>query len=124
MDKILLIEDDETMISLLCTLLQLEGYHATQMGKSETLEKVMEEVQNEKPDLILLDVNLRQFNGFDLLRMIRQNDELKHIHILMSSGIDFRERCLREGADGFILKPYMPEDLIGNIKHMIGSNRE
>jgi chemosensory pili system protein ChpA (sensor histidine kinase/response regulator) len=124
MDKILLIEDDETMVSLLCTLMQLEGFTATQMGKSETLEKVMENVHTEKPDLILLDVNLRQFNGFDLLHLIRQNDDLKHTRILMSSGMDYRERCLREGADGFILKPYMPEDLISDIKQMIGSNRE
>lgn len=119
MDKIFLIEDDETMLALLRTLLRIEGFDAVQLSTSDTAEQIIEAVRAEKPALVLLDVHLRQINGFDLLRMLRADNELKDIRVLMSSGMDFSERCIQQGADGFILKPYMPEDLIRQIHQII-----
>lgn len=117
--KLLLIEDDVTMLTLLRTLLQIEGYEVAQLEGDESLERIMHTVQEEKPALVLLDVHLRHVNGFDLLSNIRQDDSLKDTRVIMSSGIDFSARCLREGADGFVLKPYMPEDLIQEIHRIL-----
>jgi len=73
----------------------------------------------EQPEAVLLDVHLRQFNGFELLHLIRQDEDLKDTRVIMSSGMDFSTRCLDEGADGFLLKPYMPEDLIDEIRKVM-----
>lgn len=117
--KLLLIEDDVTMLMLLRTLLQIEGYEVAQLEGDESLERIMHTVQEEKPTLVLLDVHLRHVNGFDLLSSIRQDESLQDTRVIMSSGIDFGARCLREGADGFVLKPYMPEDLIQEIHRIL-----
>jgi DNA-binding response OmpR family regulator len=116
MPKVLLIEDDETMISLLRTLLQLEGYEAIRLNHTITPQDVLEAVRREKPALILLDVYLRNMNGFDLLKCLREDPETRQARILMSSGTDFKGQCLEQGADDFILKPYMPNELMNKIR--------
>lgn len=116
MPKVLLIEDDQTMLSLLSTLLQLEGFQVTKVV-DDTIVDIYQRIQNEQPDAVLLDVNLRNVNGLDLLKEVRANPAMNHIRFLMSSGIDYKEQCLNNGADGFILKPYMPDELITLIRN-------
>lgn len=122
--RVLLIEDDKTMLTLLQTLLRFEGFEALQPENDDSLEAMVSFIQQEKPALILLDVNLRQLNGFDLLRLIKKIPDLSGVRVLMSSGMDFSENCVKEGADGFILKPYMPDELIHQIRLMIGDQPE
>ena len=117
--KVLLIEDDHTMVILLRTLLSFEGFEVAQLDDDENLEIIMDVVRREMPDAILLDVHLRQVNGLDLLRLIRQDENLNSTRVIMSSGLDFQARCRSEGADAFIQKPYMPEELIGKIRQVI-----
>ena len=117
--KVMLIEDDSNMVTLLSTLLQFEGFLVAKLENDENLDIILESVRRKKPEIILLDVHLRNINGFDLLHHLRADQETKHIRILMSSGMDLRERCLSEGADNFILKPYMPEDLLSSILQTI-----
>ncbi len=118
MAKIILVEDDATMFSLLQTLLQMEGFQVIPM-RGESLEDFLKLMRAEKPALALVDVNLRMFNGMDLLRKIRSDPELRDTQVVMSSGMDYREQCLQAGANDFILKPYMPDDLISRIRSHI-----
>jgi DNA-binding response OmpR family regulator len=120
--KIMLVEDDTTMLSLLSTLLQMEGFQVVP-AKETTLENMLGAIRQEKPSLVLVDVNLHQFNGLDLLRKIRSEPDLVDTRVVMSSGMDYSTRCLQEGADGFILKPYMPDDLIQMIRKALNSMR-
>jgi DNA-binding response OmpR family regulator len=113
--KVMLIEDDSTMITLLSKLLQFEGFNVAPLKNDENLDTILECVRKEKPEIILLDVYLRDISGFDLLKRLRTNPQTKHIRILMSSGMDLEEKCMNEGADNFIMKPYMPEDLLSSI---------
>jgi len=118
--KVLLIEDDTTMLTLLRTLLRFEGYEVAQIEGEGDLNSIVETIRMEKPSLILLDVHLRQVNGFELLQCIRKDKDLQDIRVIMSSGIDFNQKCLKEGVDGFIQKPYMPEELIQKIRELYG----
>ncbi|MCZ7552927.1 MAG: hypothetical protein B6D39_05990 [Anaerolineae bacterium UTCFX2] len=119
--KIFLIEDDLSMQALLQTYLQFEGFEVTLQNKEENLEEVIENIRRAAPDVVLLDVFLPQINGFDLLAGMREDPELKEMRVVMSSGMDFNERCLKEGANGFILKPYMPDDLVKIIRRALGN---
>ncbi len=121
--KIILIEDDRTMLSLLQTLLQMEGYQVV-ITEAGTLDGMFAAVQTEHPDLAMIDVHLHEINGFDLLARIRQNESLKNMRVIMSSGMDFRTDCLKNGADEFILKPYMPDDLISLIRQFDSTKSE
>jgi len=121
MSKVMLIEDDATMIGLLKTLLGIEGYNVVAF---EGGEDVLQAVQREKPELILLDVNLKNFGiddvtGFDLLKRMRKDEEMKGIGVIMSSGMNYRRESEEAGADGFVMKPYMPDDLLELIKRNI-----
>jgi len=118
--KVLLIEDDTTMLTLLRTLLDYEGYEVAQMEGDGELNAIVESIRKEKPSLILLDVHLRQVNGFELFQLIRKHEDLQEIRVIMTSGMDFDQRCQNEGVDGFIQKPYMPEELIRKIRELSG----
>lgn len=118
--KVLLIEDDTTMLTLLQTLLEFEGYIASQMEGEDNLDAIVEAIRKEKPSLILLDVHLTQVNGFELYHQIKNDDELHDIRVIITSGMDFCERCQEEGVDGFLQKPFMPEELIQKIRELSG----
>ena len=120
MVKICLIDDDQTMTTLLKTILGFEGYEVLSLGETGQFDQLLGILHQELPALALIDVNLRAINGFDLLDDIRQDPVLGAMRVVMSSGMDFQEKCLQVGADGFLMKPYMPEDLIETIKKLLG----
>jgi len=110
------------MLSLLQTLLQMEGFTVSQVSADE-VEEIVSEIRQEEPELALIDVHLRQISGLEILKQIRQDAELKDLFVLMSSGMDVGYKCMQAGADGFILKPYMPDDLIRKIQEIINTTR-
>ena len=122
MPKVALIEDDAVMLSLLQTLLEYEGYETVQMDGMGKVGDIVEILRQAMPDLILMDVHLRQVNGLDLLREIRKDPLLKPVRVLVSSGMELSSESSLEGADDFILKPYMPDDLVARIRVALGEN--
>jgi DNA-binding response OmpR family regulator len=112
----MLIEDDDTMRSLLQTLLEFEGFQVLQLDGGMSLEDILERLRRDQPELILLDVHLRNLSGFDLVKQLRQDLDIKSIRVLMYSGMELSTECHEAGADGFILKPFMPEDLVATIR--------
>ena len=118
MSKIMLIEDDQTMAGLLTILLGIEGFDVFAFkGGGDILPGI----RSEHPEVILLDVNLKNLggritSGFDLLPLIRQDEELCQICVIISSGMNYQDESKAAGADGFIMKPYMPDTLLKLIK--------
>jgi DNA-binding response OmpR family regulator len=117
MNKIVLVEDDLTMLSLLQTLLQMEGFQVIRVN--EEVPSIIDLLRSEKPALALIDVHLRQISGIELLTQIRSQPDLKDIRVIMSSGMNFTIECREAGADNFIVKPYMPDDLINMIRQTL-----
>ena len=114
MPKILVAEDDHTMVSLLMTLLKIEGFEVIQM---DVHADVLSEVTRERPDVLLMDVHLGDQNGMDIVTSIRKMTEFSQMNIVMTSGLDLRYECLERGADHFLLKPFMPDDLLRVLKN-------
>jgi len=70
---------------------------------------------------VLMDVHLHgQMNGVEVTRLIRQSEDLSDTRVILVSGMPMQEESLKAGADDFVLKPYMPDDLIQRIHHVIG----
>ena len=113
MKNIMLIDDDPTMRLLLKTLLNMEGFATSEWDGAKS---IYDQIKNVRPDIVLLDVNLRGVNGIEALKEIRQDPALNQVRVIVSSGIDYTETAKKEGADEFLLKPYMPNDLI-NLLH-------
>ena len=109
MPRIMLAEDDLTMVTLLKTLLGMEGYQVVALSIDED---VVEAVRNDRPDVLLLDVHLPNANGLDILDQIREGDETRDLKVVMTSGLNLELECKHHGANDFLLKPYMPDDLL------------
>ncbi len=121
MPKILIVEDDVTMFSLLTTLLQMEGFAVAGI---RDWRKIIETVHAENPDLVLMDYVLPEVDGIEIMKQIRAQPELSDLKIMLTSGMDVAEDCIEAGADSFIQKPYTPDQLIDLIKINLGGRRE
>ena len=115
MMNILLIEDNATMCALLKTLLEIEGHHVTPV--IDPGQDILQIIRDLEPNFIIMDVHLRHANGIEILKSIRKMDLSWKLHILMTSGTDVKEECLQAGADGFLLKPYMPDELVRQLNN-------
>jgi DNA-binding response OmpR family regulator len=113
MAKVLLAEDDTSMLFLLQTLLRMEGYLVSVLDLHGDF---VAGVRAERPDVLLMDVHLAGTSGMDVLQQLRDQPDLKHTAIIMSSGMNLEAESLAAGATAFLLKPYMPDELIGLIR--------
>lgn len=113
--QVMLVEDDPTMIAVLSTLLEIEGYQVS-APVNKTLDEIIQSIHSVHPDIVLLDVHIREISGFDVIKQIREDPNLNEIRVVMTSGMDVKERCLEAGANTFLLKPYMPDELMAKLK--------
>ncbi len=113
--KVMLVEDDRTMRSILKTLLELERFTVSSWS-GQPGDDIMTLIRSDPPDVLLLDVHLRNISGMDILRQVRNDNQIGMMRVLMTSGMDLKDECLEAGADGFLLKPYMPDELIKLIR--------
>lgn len=117
MPKIMLIDDDETMISLLKTLLEMDGF---EVYSTSNWEGIPVDVEKSGVDLVLMDCNLPGVEGMEILADMRRMPELANIRIIMTSGMDMEYRAMAAGADAFLLKPFTPDTLYELIKTFLG----
>jgi two-component system OmpR family response regulator len=118
---VLAIEDDAHISALLTQVLKLEGYEPrTATNRAQILQALR---TLPSPDLVLLDVNLPDANGFEILGRMKQHPVLKAIPVIMLTGEATREsvsRGLADGADGYITKPFDVAILRKGIKYTLG----
>ena len=114
MSRVFLAEDDQTMVRLLKTLLSIEGFEAVSLDLSSG--NLISELGRDIPEILLLDVNLPSENGLDVIRAMRADGRFGNTRVIMASGMSLKNECLASGADDFLLKPYMPDDLIKLLK--------
>jgi CheY-like chemotaxis protein len=63
-----------------------------------------------------MDVHLGGQSGMEILDIIRKQKELSDVRIVMTSGMNVKEECINRSANAFLLKPFMPDDLIRALK--------
>ncbi|MBM3125529.1 MAG: response regulator [Chloroflexi bacterium] len=121
MPKVLLAEDDVTMVSLLKTLLKMEGFEVIVLPTDADVPGL---IRSERPDVILMDVHLSRQSGLQILDAIRSSNDIHDVRIVMTSGANVGEECMKHGANGFLLKPYMPDDLVTMLKKSMNSGKK
>lgn len=116
MSKILLVEDDTSIIKNLTEFLSTEGYSVTSVtGQTEALDKI----ENEYFDLVLLDISLSNGNGFAVCSGIKAKGDTPVIFVT-ASGDEFSVVAgLDMGADDYISKPFRPRELLSRIKSVL-----
>ncbi len=111
----ILIADDEAFIRLLIqqTFEEFEE-QGTLIFTADNGEKALEIIRTEVPDLVFLDVMMPKINGFEICRIVKQDEKLQNIFlvILTAKGQEFdRLRGEQAGADKFLTKPFDPDEL-------------
>ncbi len=105
MATILYVEDDLPNRILVRRILAAEGHEIVEAGNAE---EALQSLENLKPDLILMDINMPEVDGFTLTKRIKQNPAWQHIPIIALTANVMkgdRERVLQAGCDGYIQKP-------------------
>jgi CheY-like chemotaxis protein len=81
-------------------------------------------IRSERPDVTLMDVHLSRQSGLQILDVIRSSNDIHDVRIVMTSGANVGEECIKHGANGFLLKPYMPDELIALLKKSMDSGKK
>lgn len=116
MNRILLVEDDEMIVKTLKEFLNSEGYN---VWNTDRQSEAMDMIQENDYDLVLLDVSLKEGNGFSLCSAIKQEKQIPII-FLTASGDEYSVVTgLDLGADDYIAKPFRPRELLSRINSVL-----
>ena len=117
--RILIVEDEESLLKLESILLTSKGYDVKGVADGQA---ALDAVETMKPDLVLLDVMLPEIDGFEVCRRIKANDSTKQIPVIMLTAKKSREDMARGeqvGADWYITKPFKSAMVIETIQRFI-----
>ncbi len=118
---VLIVDDDPGLRAFVRASLELEGYGVREAGSAEEGLAALEE---QPPDLILLDVMMPKMDGWEMLRRVQERHGVGAVPVLMFSGkidSDAAARAAARGAQGFVGKPFDPQQLIETAKQMLPS---
>jgi excisionase family DNA binding protein len=115
---VLIVDDDERLRQYLRVNLELEGYAVKEAGSGD---EGLAAVEDEPPDLILLDVMMPKVDGWEMLRRLQERHGIGSIPVIMFSGTaeESAAEAAARGAQAFIGKPFDPQQLIESTKQLL-----
>ena len=119
MTKILVVEDQEDNRQILRDLLMSADY---EMSEAENGQEALDAVAKQRPDLILMDIQLPIMDGYEATRRIKAMPEFNSIPIIVvtSYALSGDEAKTREaGCDGYIAKPFSPRQLLAKVREFL-----
>ena len=118
-EKLVLIVDDEPDIrSFLCDLLTAQGYRCV---SADCGNAALAQMAGLQPDLVLLDIMMPGMSGIEVLRQIREREDVDPAVVMLSclSHPNTTMRALDEGADNYVVKPFRVSDLIDTLERVL-----
>lgn len=124
-EKILLVDDDMDTLRLVELMLQRQGY---EVRAASSGPQALQMIQNEQPDLILLDIMMPDMDGYEVARRVRADAATADLPIIMFSAkaqVDDKITGFEAGADDYLTKPTQPRELFAHMKAVLSrsSNR-
>jgi two-component system chemotaxis response regulator CheY len=118
--KVLLVDDSAVTRMMIAEFLMMSGHQVA--GEAETLEQALATYQAQKPDLVTLDLSMGDVDGFTVLRALREADPKARVLIVSANTQpDVYDQLMKEGAIGFIVKPFSLADLMAAVSKALGS---
>lgn len=118
--KILVIEDNAINLRMVSYALTKQGYEVITATNGLTGFK---KINEEHPDLVILDIMLPGLDGYDICEQVRVNPETQKIPIIMTSGKtlqDDKDIGMKLGANVYLTKPVSPSEMLSNVKSLLG----
>lgn len=119
--KIMIVEDNELNMKLFHDLLKASGFDVvgTRDGR-----KAVELARQERPDLILMDIQLPEVSGLDVTAWLKDDDDLRHIPVIAVTAFAMKgdeERIREGGCEAYISKPISVGKFVETVKHFVGA---
>ena len=117
MNKVILVVDDEPkIVKQARDYLEQSGYRVLEAGDGKT---AMAQARHERPDLVVLDLNLPGMDGLDVCRALRRESDVPII--MLTARVDETDRLigLELGADDYITKPFSPRELVARVRAVL-----
>lgn len=112
-DKILVIDDEETTVKLIKTLLEIKGFEVLTANRAE---EGLRKAYRNHPDLVLLDIMMPNTDGWEVCRRLRELSDIPIVFLSAMSDVQDVVRGLEMGADDYIMKPYDNDELVARIR--------
>lgn len=116
--KILVIDDDRMTCHLLETFLKLEQFQPSSVTQL-LHDDIIATLENEQPNLLLMDFHLVSQETLGYMLAIRQSEKWHNLPVIMTSAIDYSQKCINAGANDFIIKPFNWHEVIDRIKALL-----
>lgn len=117
--RVLIAEDEETIVESLCFLMEKEGYDVSVATDGRTAISM---IARDIPDMVLLDVMMPVCDGFEVVRATRNDPGTRQIPIMMLTAktreVD-RRKGLELGVDDFVTKPFSTRDIVSRVKALL-----
>ncbi len=120
MKRIVVADDDERLADLVRRYLENEGYAVLVAHDGR---KALELVRGRKPDLLLLDLNMPEVDGWDVCRIVRAESDLPIIMMTARATTDDTLLGLDLGADDYITKPFSPKEVVARVRTVLRRGR-
>lgn len=120
MSKILVIDDEAEFNEMLCIRLEKTGGYETL--KAFDGEEGLKSAQENKPDLIILDVMMPRMNGFEVFKHLKDNPATNHIPVVIltaSANPDTAKSLIENGVTEYVTKPFEAKELLGKIAKLL-----
>jgi len=112
--RILVVDDEPGILRFVSTSLGLAGFDVITTGSGQ---EALQFAETQKPHLILLDILMQPLTGFDVLERLRKFSQVPVV--VFTAQRDIAEQAMKQGADGFIMKPFVPDELIKKIRAVL-----
>ena len=117
--RILVVDDSPEILDVTRTVLNSDGYDVVAVPSGE---EALERLGDESFDLVLLDINMPGMDGWETLRLIRADDELYDLPVVLFSvkgEVQDKVMGLQEGAVEYITKPFIVDDLLDRVRTVV-----
>ncbi len=118
--RILIVDDEPNIVLSLEFLMKKNGY---EVETATDGDQAIAAVEQQKPDLLLLDVMMPRKDGYQVCQLLRGREEFNDVRIVMltAKGRDVeREKGLSLGADDYITKPFSTQDVVDKVSELLG----
>lgn len=122
MAYILVVDDEPEIVKMVAKIMEARG-HRVSLARDG--QEALDSVERERPDLVILDLNLPRINGFEVCRRLKSNDATRKIPVVMLTAayvtVEDATKGVGVGADEYVVKPFLREVLVHNVERLLES---
>ena len=120
MAHILVVDDEPEIVKMVGRILESRGHRVTTARDGQ---EALDEVARERPDLLIIDLNLPKLDGFEVTKRLRAAPVTKDMPIVMMTAafptVADADRGITVGADEYVVKPFLREVLLHNVERLL-----